>query len=168
MRINTALILCAGYGKRLNPITLTAPKPLLKIHSISMLEKCINLIEKIGIQKILINTFYLKNQFSDFLSKKRFNLNIKIIEDGENILDTGGGIQNMIKNSDESDFIVFNPDTVWHHNYKDEILKMEEMYFSKKMESILLLVNKKLSFDENLKGVFNLNNNLISKDFEND
>ena len=168
MRINTALILCAGYGKRLNPVTLSTPKPLLKIDNVCLLEKCINLIEKIGIKKVLINTFYLKNQFSEFLSKKNFNLEIKIIEDGENILDTGGGIQNMIKNSDESDFIIFNPDTVWHQNYKDEILKMEEMYFSKKMESILLLVNKKLSFDKSLKGDFNLNNNLISKDFEND
>ena len=168
MRINTALILCAGYGKRLNPVTLTTPKPLIKIDNISMLENCINLIEKIGIQKILINTFYLKNEFSEFLSKKSFNLNIKIIEDGENILDTGGGIQNMIKNSDENDFIVFNPDTLWHQNYKVEILKMEEMYFSKKMESILLLVNKKLSFDKNLKGDFNLNDNLISKDSKNE
>jgi len=168
VRINTALILCAGYGKRLNPITLTTPKPLLKIENVSMLEKCINLIEKIGIQKILINTFYLKDQISEFLSKKRFNLNIKIIEDGKNILDTGGGIQNMIKNSDENDFIVFNPDTVWHQNYKDEILKMEEMYFSEKIESILLLVNKKLSFDKNLRGDFNLNNNLISKESENE
>ena len=102
MRINTALILCAGYGKRLNPVTFKTPKPLIKIDNISMLEKCINLIEKIGIQKILINTFYLKNQFSEFLNNKRFNLNIKIIEDGENILDTGGGIQNMIKNYDEN------------------------------------------------------------------
>ena len=124
MRINTALILCAGYGKRLNPVTLSTPKPLLKIDNICLLEKCINLIEKIGIKKILINTFYLKNQFSDFLSKKNFNLDIKIIEDGENILDTGGGIQNMIKNSHESDFMVFNPDTVWHNNYQEEISKM--------------------------------------------
>ena len=168
MRINTALILCAGYGKRLNPITLTAPKPLLKIHSISMLEKCINLIEKIGIQKILINTFYLKNQFSEFLNKKSFNLDIKIIDDGKNILDTGGGIQNMIKNSDENDFIVFNPDTVWSQSYRDEILKMEEMYFSKKMENILLLVNKKLSFDKNLKGDFSLNNNVVNNQAEKD
>ena len=168
MRINTALILCAGYGKRLNPVTLRTPKPLLKINNISMLENCINLIEKIGIQKVLINTFYLKNQFSEFLSKKHFNLNIKIIEDGENILDTGGGIQNMINTSDENDFIVFNPDTVWHQDYKDEILKMEEMYFSKKLESILLLVNKKLSFDKNLKGDFNLNKIQISKDLENE
>ena len=70
MRINTALILCAGFGKRLNPITLNTPKPLLEIKDVSMLERCINLIEKLGIQKILINTFYLKEQFSQFLHKK--------------------------------------------------------------------------------------------------
>ena len=164
MRINTALILCAGFGKRLNPITLNIPKPLLEIKNISMLERCINLIEKLGIQKILINTFYLKDQFSVFLNSKNFNLDIKIIEDGERILDTGGGIQNMIQDSNENDFIIFNPDTIWSNNYKDEILKMEEMYFSKKLENILLLINKKLSFDKKLKGDFNLKNNLINKE----
>ena len=168
MRINTALILCAGYGKRLHPITLKTPKPLLKIKDISMLEQCINLIEKLGIQKIFINTFYLKDQFVEFLKNKYFNLDIKIIEDGENILDTGGGIQNMINNSNENNFIIFNPDTVWNYNYKDEILKMEEMYFLKEAENILLLVNKKLSFDKELNGDFNLKNNLIYKESENE
>ena len=51
MRINTALILCAGFGKRLNPITLNTPKPLLVIKGLSILERCINLIEKLGIKK---------------------------------------------------------------------------------------------------------------------
>ena len=166
MKINTALILCAGFGKRLNPITLNTPKPLLEIKDVSMLEKCINLIKKLGIQKILINTFYLKDQFSVFLNSKNFNIDIKIIEDGEHILDTGGGIQNMIKDSNEKDFIIFNPDTIWSNDYKDEILKMEKMYFSEKLENILLLVNKKLSFDKKLKGDFNLKNNLINKDSE--
>ena len=166
MKIKTALILCAGFGKRLNPITLNTPKPLLEIKDVSMLERCINLIEKLGIQKILINTFYLKDQFSEFLVKKNFNLDIKVIEDGEHILDTGGGIQNMIKDSNENDFLIFNPDTVWSNNYKYEILKMEEMYFSKKLENILLLTNKKLSFDKKLKGDFSLKNNLINKDSE--
>ena len=166
MKINTALILCAGFGKRLNPITLSTPKPLLEIKDVSMLEKCINLIEKLGIQKILINTFYLKDQFSVFLNSKNFNIDIKIIEDGEHILDTGGGIQNMIKDSNEKDFIIFNPDTIWSNDYKDEILKMEKMYFSEKLENILLLANKKLSFDKKLKGDFNLKNNLINKEAE--
>ena len=166
MRINTALILCAGFGKRLNPITLNTPKPLLEIKDVSMLERCINLIKKLGIQKILINTFYLKDQFLVFLNSKNFNIDIKIIEDGEHILDTGGGIQNMIKDSNEKDFIIFNPDTIWSNDYKDEILKMEKMYFSEKLENILLLVNKKFSFDKKLKGDFNLENNLINKETE--
>ena len=166
MRINTALILCAGFGKRLNPITLNTPKPLLEIKDVSMLERCINLIEKLGIQKILINTFYLKDQILVFLNSKNFNLDIKIIEDGEHILDTGGGIQNMIQDSNDKDFLIFNPDTIWSNDYKDEILKMEKMYFSEKLENILLLANKKLSFDKKLKGDFNLKNNLINKDAE--
>tara|TARA_Y100001970_G_scaffold257643_1_gene336522 strand:+ start:414 stop:1103 length:690 start_codon:yes stop_codon:yes gene_type:complete len=166
VKINTALILCAGFGKRLNPITLNTPKPLLKIKNVSMLERCIYLIEKLGIRKILINTFYLKKQFSEFLDNKKFNLEIKIINDGEHILDTGGGIQNMIQDSNENDFIIFNPDTVWDDNYKYEILKMEQVYFSKKIENILLLVKKKLSFDKKLKGDFNLKDNLITKEAE--
>ena len=168
MRINTALILCAGFGKRLNPITLNTPKPLLEIKDVSMLERCINLIEKLGIQKILINTFYLKDQFPVFLNSKNFNIDIKIIEDGEHILDTGGGIQNMIQDSNEDDFIIFNPDTLWQKEYFDEIIKMEEFYFSKKIENILLLVKKNLSFDKNLAGDFNMENSLISKNKKRD
>ena len=162
MKINTALILCAGFGKRLNPITLTKPKPLLEIKEVTMLEKSINLIKELGINKIFINTFYLKDHFLNFIKNKNFNLDIHIIEDGENILDTGGGILNMITHSSEDDFMVFNPDTIWSNEYRAEIIKMEEIYFSKKIENILLLVNKNLSFDQNLTGDFNLSNNLIS------
>ena len=162
MKINTALILCAGFGKRLNPITLTKPKPLLELKEVTMLEKSINLIKELGINKIFINTFYLKDHFLNFIKNKNFNLDIHIIEDGENILDTGGGILNMITHSSENDFMVFNPDTIWSNEYRDEIIKMEEIYFSKKIENILLLVNKNLSFDQNLTGDFNLSNNLIS------
>ena len=163
MKINTALILCAGFGKRLNPITLTKPKPLLQINEVTMLEKSINLIKEMGINKIFINTFYLKEHFSNFIKNKNFNLDIHIIEDGKSILDTGGGILNMTSKSDEDDFMVFNPDTIWSNRYRDEIIKMEEIYFSKKLENILLLVNKNLSFDQSLAGDFNLSNNLISK-----
>ncbi len=163
MKINTALILCAGFGKRLNPITLDTPKPLIELKNISMLERCITLLEKLKIKKVLINTFYLKDQFSNYFKNKNFNLEIQIIGDGEKILDTGGGIHNLMKSSDQNDFIVFNPDTIWSAKYYEEILKMEEIYFSNKIENILLLVNKNLSFDKNLKGDFNLENNLITK-----
>ena len=164
MKIKTALILCAGYGKRLNPITLTTPKPLLKINEITLLENCVNLIHSLGINKILINTFYLSETIEEFLKYKKFNLEIKIINDGSNILNTGGGILNLINSSNETDFIIFNPDTVWSQNYKKYIENMEEFYFLNKVKSILLLTNEKFSFDKNLKGDFNLKKNIIKKD----
>ena len=163
MKINTALILCAGFGKRLNPITLKIPKPLIEINNVTMLEKSINLIKELGINKIILNTFYLKDHISNFIKSKNFDIKIDIVDDGKSILDTGGGILNMINQSTDDDFIVFNPDTIWSNDYKNEILKMEEFYFLKKIENILLLVNKNLSFDKNFSGDFNLTNNIISK-----
>jgi len=164
MKIKTALILCAGYGRRLNPITLTTPKPLLKINEITLLENCVNLVHSLGINKILINTFYLSEKIEKFLKDKKFNLEIKIINDGSNILNTGGGILNLINSSNETDFIIFNPDTVWSQNYKKYIEDMEKFYFLNKVKSILLLANENLSFDKNLKGDFNLKKNIIKKD----
>ena len=72
MKISTALILCAGFGKRLNPLTLETPKPLLRLNDITLLETCINTILKLGIKKISINTFYLGKQISEFIKKKKF------------------------------------------------------------------------------------------------
>ena len=96
MKINTALILCAGFGKRLNPITLKTPKPLIVLNHITLLENTINLIKELGISEIKLNTFYLKDQIKNFIEQKNFDLKIEIIEDGNEILDTGGGILNMV------------------------------------------------------------------------
>ena len=70
----------------------------------------------------------------------------------------------MMKSSLENDFFIFNPDTLWNENYLEEIKKMEEFYFLNKLNNILLLTNKKLSFDNSLVGDFELKNNLLKKD----
>ena len=167
MKINTALILCAGYGKRLNPITLKTPKPLLKIKNLTLLEHCINLIKQVGIKKIFINSFYLKEQINKFIEENNFEIEIKVIEDGNAILNTGGGVLNLVSKINENDFLVFNPDTIWNKNYSSEIETMIDLYFKKKLKNLLLLVDRKLSFDKNLKGDFNLDNNLITQDHKN-
>ena len=163
MRINTAFILCAGFGKRLNPLTLDNPKPLIKFNNITVLETCINLIESLGIQQIIINTFYLRDQIHSFINNKKFRSKISIVEDGDEILDTGGGINNMMKHTSEENVLIFNPDTIWKKNYTNEIIEMEKLYFSNQLKNILLLVKKELSFDKNLSGDFDLIDNLIIK-----
>ena len=73
MKIKTALILCAGLGKRLNPITLKKPKPLLELNNITILENCINTILQLGIKKIILNTFHLGEQIKNFLNQKKIS-----------------------------------------------------------------------------------------------
>ena len=163
MKINTALILCAGFGKRLNPITIQTPKPLLIIKDLTLLDHCINLIVKLEVKKILINSFYLKEQINEFVKNQNYNIDIEVIEDGESILDTGGGILNLIDKSEEENFLIFNPDTIWNNNYTNEINQMINLYFNQKLKNMLLLVKKDLSFDKNLLGDFGLENNLINK-----
>ena len=65
-------------------------------------------------KKILINSYYLKEQINEFIKKHKFEIEIEIVEDGKEILDTGGGILNLISKSDEEDFLIFNPDTIWN------------------------------------------------------
>lgn len=163
MKINTALILCAGFGKRLNPLTIKTPKPLLELKNITMLENCINTIKSSGIKKIIINTFHLEDQILDFINNKNFQIEIQIVKDGDKILNTGGGILNMINHSKDDVFFVFNPDTLWSLNYVDEIKRMQEFYFEKKLDNVLLVINKQLSFDKNLQGDFKLEDYLLSK-----
>ena len=163
MKIHTALILCAGFGKRLNPITINTPKPLLIIKNLTLLDHCINLIVKLNIKKVLINSFYLKEQINEFVRNHNYNIEIKVVEDGENILDTGGGILNLIDKSNEDNFLIFNPDTIWNNNYANEISHMINLYFNQNLKNILLLVKKDLSFDKSLLGDFDLENNLINQ-----
>ena len=167
MKINTALILCAGYGKRLNPITLKIPKPLIEINEITLLENSIKFLEKLEIENIKINTYYLHKQIQNFILNYKSNSKIDILNDGNEILDTGGGILNLINRSDENDFIVLNPDTVWGDNYLETTINMMNYYFKKEIKNLLMIVNKENSFDERMKGDFSLSNEKLLKNKEN-
>ena len=164
MRIDTALILCAGLGKRLNPLTLETPKPLLKLDKLTLLENCINVNLKLGIKKIFLNTYHLGDQIFNFVKSKNFPIDIQIIEDGDKILDTGGGISNMANYFQDNDFLIFNPDTIWSEEYVKDINEMKNFYFSNKLNNILLVTKKILSFDQSLLGDFELKKNLLKKD----
>ena len=164
MKINTAIILCGGFGKRLNPITLKTPKPLIELKNITMLENCINTIIDLKIKKVLINIFHLGEQISNFIKEKKFPIDIEIIKDGDKILNTGGGILNMMNCSQDENFLIFNPDTLWKKDYVNEIDKMKSYYFQNDLDNILLVVNKRLSFDQKLKGDFNMIDNILKKD----
>ena len=132
-----------------------------------MLENSINFLEKLEIENIKINTYYLHSQIQNFILNNKSNSKIEILNDGNEILDTGGGILNLINRSDENDFIVLNPDTVWGDDYLETTINMMNYYFQKKVKNLLMIVNKENSFDERMKGDFSLSNEKLLKNKEN-
>ena len=163
--IKNAMILAAGFGKRLHPITLKLPKPLLKIGKKTLVSNTINFLEDYGIKQVVINCHYLAEQIIDYIRKNKFKLSISIVKEDNKILDTGGGVLNAINYFSNKSFIIINPDTIWNLNYLKELKLMEENFLkNEKNKCSLLIVNKKKSFDKSLKGDFNLENNFISRE----
>ena len=167
--IKKAMILAAGFGRRLHPLTLEKPKPLLKIGNETLLSNTLRFLEKSEIDEVVINVHYLGNKIINYVKEKRFNLKINIVEEKDKIYDTGGGILNTIQYFSDEPFIAINPDTVWNIKYLEELKLLKEIFFSgKKSKCALLVVNKEKSFDKSFKGDFNLKKNLINRDTKND
>ena len=166
MNVKHAMILAAGLGTRMKPLTLETPKPLIKVGSKNLLERSINLLENHGVEQIIINVHYLATQVEKFISNVKSKIKITISDEKDLLLDTGGGVKEGTKMFGKNPFFVLNPDTLWLTGYLDEMKSLEKIYFESK-KPCLLLVNKRLSFDTSFKGDFNLKNNLVSKDTNN-
>ena len=162
--IKKAMILAAGFGKRIYPLTLKNPKPLLKIGNETLLSNALKFLELFGVKQAVINVHYLREQIVEYLDKSQFNLTIKIINEKDKILDTGGGVLNAIQHFSNEPFLIINPDTIWNLHYFEELKLMEKLFFeNEKDKCSLLVVNKKKSFDQSIKGDFSLENNLINR-----
>jgi len=165
--IKKAMILAAGFGKRIHPLTLKQPKPLLKIGDETLLSNTLKFLQLLGITQVVVNVHYLGEQIVDYINKNKFNLAINIVREKDKILDTGGGILNAIQHFSNEAFLIINPDTLWNSHYLKELKMMQKVFFENEKKCLLLVVNKKKSFDQSFKGDFNLKNNLISKNTKN-
>ena len=162
--IKKAMILAAGFGKRIHPLTLKHPKPLLKIGKETLLSNTLKFLKLFGIKQAVINVHYLEEQIVDYIGRNKFDLTVTVVKEKDKILDTGGGVLNAIQHFSNLPFLIINPDTIWNLHYLKELKLMEKSFFeNKKNKCSLLVVNKKKSFDQSFKGDFNLENNLISR-----
>ena len=90
-------------------------------------------------------------------------MTIHIVKEKNKILDTGGGVLNAIQHFSNEPFLIINPDTLWNSSYFEELQLMKKVFFENNKKCLLLVVDKKKSFDQSFKGDFNLKNNLIIK-----
>ena len=154
------MILAAGFGKRMLPLTKNTPKPLIKINGITLLENTINFLKKLGCKQILINSHYKYKQIFDYIESRKDKKIFNIIYEDE-ILDTGGAIKNALPLIKNDNLLVINSDIFWQKNNLIDAKLLINDYFNKKKPH-LLLVKKNNAFGliRNI-GDFNLDNKKI-------
>mgnify|MGYP001276518557 FL=1 len=156
MKVKKAIILGAGFGKRMRPMTKKIPKPLVKINGVTLLENSIKFLSSLGVKYIVVNAHHFHKEMVNFVKRKKFSSKVNVVVEKRKILNTGGGILNASKKFKKQPFFVLNPDTLWRGGYKKEIRKLEKVYLKNKKPT-MLLVSKSKSYDRSFKGDFNLN-----------
>ncbi len=153
--IERAIVLAAGFGKRVLPLTNTTPKPLLKINKVSLLANTLNFLKKFGVKHFAINTHHLGEQIENFAETNKGIYDIKIFKEKE-ILGTGGGIRNAMSFFLDKPFISINSDTIWSDEYLSPLKNLYKNFTKFNANSGLLMIKREKSFDKTLKGDFTI------------
>jgi len=153
--IERAIVLAAGFGKRVLPLTNATPKPLLKINNISLLTNTLNFLKKSGVKHFAINTHHLGEQIENFAESNKGIYDIKIFKEKE-ILGTGGGIRNALSFFQDKPFISINSDTIWSDEYLSPLKNLYKSFTKFNANSGLLMIQRENSFDKTLKGDFTI------------
>ena len=153
--IERAIVLAAGFGKRVQPLTNVTPKPLLKINKVSLLENTLNFLKKFGVKSFAINTHHLGDQIISFAESNKNKYDIKIFRE-KDILGTGGGIRNALDFFQDKTFISINSDTIWSDEYLNSLKNLYKNFTQHNVNSGLLMIKRENSFDKTLKGDFTI------------
>ncbi len=135
---NTAMILAAGLGTRMRPLTLQKPKPLFEVGGRTMLDHALDKVVVAGIKRAVVNTYYLPEQIEDHLKNRR---DIEIIISREmELLDTGGGIKNALHHFSGQPFFALNADLPWMDGKMPSLTRMANVWDMVRMDTLLLLM----------------------------
>lgn len=127
-----AMILAAGRGERLRPITDTCPKPLVKVGGKELLVWHIEKLKQVGITDILINSAYLSEKIVDFIGDgSKFGVKVTHSVEGASGLETAGGIIKALPFFEGQDFLVVNGDTFIDADYKQFLEPLETEYLAR-------------------------------------
>ena len=156
----SAMILAAGFGKRLLPLTKNLPKPLIEIDGVTLLDNSINFLKKLGCNQIIINTHYQNFKIEKSIKKRNDKNMINLIYE-KKLLDTGGGVKNAFSIIKNKYVLVINSDIYWQETNLEDA-KQLLFDFSKNFLPSLLLVEKKRAYGLNKKcGDFILKNDRV-------
>jgi MurNAc alpha-1-phosphate uridylyltransferase len=136
----TAMVLAAGLGKRMRPLTATRPKPLIEVAGQALLDHLLEKLRAAGVEKIVVNVHYLADAVEAHLQKNAHGLEVVISDERGLLLETGGGMVKAEPLLDSDPFLAVNSDTLWVDGPADTLKLLASHWDDSRMDALLLLV----------------------------
>jgi len=153
-----AMVLAAGLGTRMRPLTLDRPKPLIEVAGRSLLDRGVDVLQRSGITHMIVNKHYLPDQIQAWAGK-RHDLEIAVQDETGLLLDTGGGVAHALPHLGAEPFFVLNSDSFWVDGPTPALKRMGALWDDQKMDCLLLLSGKSRSIGFDGPGDFEMDTN---------
>lgn len=138
-RPTSAMVLAAGLGMRMRPITLTLPKPLVEVGGRAMLDRALDRLAEAGVETAVVNVHHLAERVEEHLAG-RARPRIVISDERDMLMDTGGGLVRALPHLGRSPFFLLNSDSFWLEDRTSNLAAMAAMFDAEAMDAVLLLV----------------------------
>ena len=147
----TAMVMAAGLGKRMRPLTATRPKPLIEVAGQALLDHVLERLKAAGVARVVVNVHYLADAVEAHLTSRTQGLDIAISDERTQLLETGGGLVKAAPLIDADPFLAVNSDNYWVDGPADTLKLLASQWDDARMDALLLLVP--LARARNHKGV---------------
>jgi MurNAc alpha-1-phosphate uridylyltransferase len=153
----TAMVMAAGIGKRMRPLTATRPKPLVQVAGKTLIDHCLDRLRAAGVAKVVVNVHYLAGALEAHLNNRSHGLEIAISDERKQLLETGGGILRAMPLIDADPFLVVNSDNLWVDGPVDTLRLLAANWDSARMDALLLVVPLARAYCHQGRGDFHMN-----------
>ena len=153
---DTAMVMAAGLGTRMLPLTANTPKPLIEVGGKKLIDYMIEHLADAGIEKAVVNVHYLPDQVEAYLSTRQ-HPSVAFSDERDLLLETGGGMVKAWRRGLLPDpFYCLNSDNIWIDGPRNTLLDLSDAWDAARMDALLLLVPRERAFEHRGKGDFHL------------
>jgi MurNAc alpha-1-phosphate uridylyltransferase len=153
----TAMVMAAGLGKRMRPLTATRPKPLIEVAGRSLIDHVLDRLKAAGVTKAVVNVHYLAASLEAHLRNRVQGIDIAISDERQLLLETGGGMTRALPLIDADPFLVVNADNFWIDGPVDTLRLLASSWDEARMDALLLVVPHARANCHHGRGDFHMN-----------
>ncbi|HKR25196.1 MAG TPA: nucleotidyltransferase family protein [Allosphingosinicella sp.] len=136
----TAMVMAAGLGKRMRPLTASRPKPLIEIAGRALIDHALDRLRSAGVARAVVNVHYLAGSLEAHLKTQVKDIEILISDERKKLLETGGGLKHALPLIEADPFLVVNSDNLWVDGPVDTLRLLAAGWDDARMDALLLLV----------------------------